>query len=239
MRAFGGEKNKTKKINMLQKSGFVEIKVNERNIAFKFGMNAFGMFTEIHNVTLSQMQNMLEEGSISALRDIIYCAAYVAEKAAGHEVDFNKFTVGEWIDEMDEQDFELILKAVKSAKIMGKGVQEVTEKKSNPEEVDWDDLLSFGICELGLKPWEFWRLTFAEYNLMCEGYFIREAREWERTRYLAYCIIKTAPVEDKLNDVTDLMKLKTDPEDDIEYDDDYFKTSDEVKEMLDRLRKNN
>ena len=42
-----------------------------------------------------------------------------------------------------------------------------------------------GYGALNLKPDEFWDLTFAEFNLMVEGYKWREEREWERTAQLA------------------------------------------------------
>lgn len=91
-------------------------------------------------------------------------------------------------------------------------------------------MLSFGICELGLKPWEFWNLTFAEYNLICEGYFKRETRAWERTRYLAYCML--LPHYKDLKSPMDLMKLPNDVEETTEYPDDYFKTPEEVEELI-------
>lgn len=46
-----------------------------------------------------------------------------------------------------------------------------------------------GYGALNLQPDEFWSLTFAEFNLMIEGYKWREEREWERTAQLAAWIM--------------------------------------------------
>lgn len=38
--------------------------------------------------------------------------------------------------------------------------------------------------EMGLRPWEFQRMTPAEFTQAVEGYHRRQEREWERTAWL-------------------------------------------------------
>jgi hypothetical protein len=44
--------------------------------------------------------------------------------------------------------------------------------------------LAFAQGELGLKPWEFWELTWPEYDDCRSGYGLRQEREWDRTRHI-------------------------------------------------------
>lgn len=39
--------------------------------------------------------------------------------------------------------------------------------------------------ELNLHPEVFWDLSIAEFEVKCEGYFLRIDREWEQTRFIA------------------------------------------------------
>jgi hypothetical protein len=41
---------------------------------------------------------------------------------------------------------------------------------------------------LGLKPWEFWELSWPDYNRICAGFYHRQELEWERTRWLGALI---------------------------------------------------
>ena len=84
---------------------------------------------------------------------------------------------------------------------------------------------------MGLKPWEFWALTFGEYDLLCEGYFTRQTRDWERTRFLAWAMLTPHTEPGKNLELTDIMKLPTDPAP-ITADPDYFKTTEQIDEIL-------
>ena len=50
---------------------------------------------------------------------------------------------------------------------------------------------------MGLKPWEFWRLTPAELEEQVEGYKAREERAWYRTAWLA-CYVLAPHTKKKL-----------------------------------------
>lgn len=41
---------------------------------------------------------------------------------------------------------------------------------------------------MGYKPWEYYRLTFREYNSAVTGYFTRLSKEYEHTRAICYVI---------------------------------------------------
>jgi len=118
---------------MNKKSGYIEKKIGENIIPFKFGMNAFAKFCELQNINLAQMGIVLQPNLpalLSAMRDLLYSAAYAAIKSEGKEVTFTPETVGDWIDEMPQSDFNEILETMQSAKLMGNSLSQVVEKKT-------------------------------------------------------------------------------------------------------------
>lgn len=50
----------------------------------------------------------------------------------------------------------------------------------------WDEVEAFCYGELGLKPYDYYRLTFREYILMRDGYQVKRSRDFEHTRLICY-----------------------------------------------------
>lgn len=55
--------------------------------------------------------------------------------------------------------------------------------------------MDFALGELGLRPDEFWALSWPEYDAACRGYQTRQVREWERTRQLGEWMAAFAGVD--------------------------------------------
>lgn len=53
----------------------------------------------------------------------------------------------------------------------------------------WADVLDYCIGEVGLKPDEFWRMTWKEVETACNGYQVRLARSREMDRFIAAVLI--------------------------------------------------
>jgi len=47
-------------------------------------------------------------------------------------------------------------------------------------------LIKFAVGELGLTRWEFLQLRWDEYSYMCDGFFKKHEREWEKYRWVTY-----------------------------------------------------
>jgi len=90
----------------------------------------------------------------------------------------------------------------------------------------WEILFDIG-AELNILPNEFYDLTLSEIENYYYAYQIRQSKEWEKTRFLAY--ISSIPYRDKNKPFTqyDLLELMTDP------------TDEEKKEMAEEQRKEN
>ena len=110
----------------MMKAGYTEKQIGKAKIALKFGTNAFAELCEMHD--RSDM-NAIDEilNSASGVRDLIFCAGKVASLAAGKDFKFNKYQIGDWLDEMSEADYADILKTMRSTRVLGQGVE--VEKK--------------------------------------------------------------------------------------------------------------
>ena len=75
---------------------------------------------------------------------------------------------------------------------------------------------------LRLKPDEFWKLTWAEYEIMCEGHANEAERllreRWETTRWMTFYLlnIQIGKKKDKLRRLTDLVRFPWDAKRDYE-----------------------
>jgi len=65
--------------------------------------------------------------------------------------------------------------------------EQIPEGKKGSK-VKWEDILSYAFGEMGLRPWEFYRMTMAEYAIMCNGYFWKRWRPDEYVRLIVYTI---------------------------------------------------
>jgi hypothetical protein len=57
-------------------------------------------------------------------------------------------------------------------------------------------VVAFALGELGLRPAEFWDLTFSEYLCMAEGYHRRQVLDWHHTRWLGTILLNVNRGED-------------------------------------------
>lgn len=121
---------------MIKKTGFIEIKIGTRKVAFKFGMGAFAKFCEIQNVSLAQIGDVLDESSpyqVSALINLLYSAALYGERKQNRPTDFEPEDVADWLDDITPKDLVKILETMGQARIMGKGIDQVEQKKTVPK----------------------------------------------------------------------------------------------------------
>ena len=76
-------------------------------------------------------------------------------------------------------------------------------------------MLAFATGGLGLKPVEFWRLTWAEYEVMCDGYAKEQNKRyretWETVRWSTFHLVNIhIAKKDKLKRLTDLVRFPWD-----------------------------
>lgn len=86
--------------------GEVEVSIGGRLRLIKFGTNQLALFTQKHNLQLSEVSFGMEQ-----IRDLIWSGLVAGAKKRNEPVDFDEWTVGEWIDDLQQSEFNRIIEA--------------------------------------------------------------------------------------------------------------------------------
>lgn len=94
----------------------VEVLIGGKTRLFKFGINQLAIYSQKHNLSLSEV-----EMGMSQIRDLFWSALVAGAKKKKEEIDFDEWDVGEWIDDMMQEDFDKVVEAMNNATPQEKG----------------------------------------------------------------------------------------------------------------------
>jgi hypothetical protein len=113
-----------------KKRGYIDIKVGNKNRTLHFSMNFWSEFTEQLGISLADIGGAFQNGiSIKGLRALVYSAILANDQEKGNEIDYNLFTVGAWLDELDAEKINEIVEVMLQSKILGNSLNGETEAK--------------------------------------------------------------------------------------------------------------
>ena len=113
-----------------KKRGYIDIKVGNKNRTLHFSMNFWSEFTEQLGISLQDIGGEFQDGiSIKGLRALVYSAILANDQENGNEIDYNLFTVGAWLDELDAEKINEIVEVMLQSKILGNSLNGETETK--------------------------------------------------------------------------------------------------------------
>jgi hypothetical protein len=113
-----------------KKRGYIDIKVGNKNRTLHFSMNFWSEFTEQLGISLQDIGGAFQDGiSIKGLRALVYSAILANDQENGNEIDYNLFTVGAWLDELDAEKINEIVEVMLQSKILGNSLNGETETK--------------------------------------------------------------------------------------------------------------
>ncbi len=101
---------------MSKVKGQKKVKIGGKLRPIKFGTNATHLFCQKRGIKLKEFNELFAAEKLanleidgSEIRDLIYSGLAAACLSLGEEVDFNEWTVGDWIDDLDESGLAEIL----------------------------------------------------------------------------------------------------------------------------------
>jgi len=113
-----------------KKRGYIDIKVGNKKRTLHFSMNFWSEFTEQLGISLAEIGGAFQNGiSIKGLRALVYSAILANDQENGNEIDYNLFTVGAWLDELDAEKINEIVEVMLQSKILGNSLNGETETK--------------------------------------------------------------------------------------------------------------
>lgn len=116
-----------------RKRGYYTLKLGGKNRTLHFSMNFWANFTEAQGVTLDQIGEIFSQGlSLSAIRDLIYSALLANDQENNNEIDYNKFTVGAWLEDLTGDQLNDIVAALMETKLLGNDLNMGVERNPKP-----------------------------------------------------------------------------------------------------------
>jgi len=87
--------------------GEVEVEIGGQKRLLKFGINTLAIFSEKSGKGLEELSF-----GVADLRGLIWAALYTGARKQGTEFEADEWTVGEWLDDIDEDQFNLIMRTI-------------------------------------------------------------------------------------------------------------------------------
>jgi hypothetical protein len=116
-----------------RKRGYYTLKLGGKNRTLHFSMNFWANFTEAQGVALDQIGEIFSQGlSLSAIRDLIYSALLANDQENNNEIDYNKFTVGAWLEDLTSDQLNDIVAALMETKLLGNDLNMGVERNPKP-----------------------------------------------------------------------------------------------------------
>jgi len=103
-----------------RKRGYYTIKLGGKSRTMHFSMNFWANFTESLGISLDEIGAIFEGGvSIKNIRALIHSALLAFDQEENNEIDYNKFTVGNWLADLEASKLEDIVSVMLESKILG------------------------------------------------------------------------------------------------------------------------
>jgi hypothetical protein len=118
---------------MNKKRGYYTVNIGGGDRVMRFNMNFWAEFCDTLNIKLEQIGEVFDGGvSLSAIRAIVYSGLITFDRENAKQIDYNIYTVGSWLDDMDAAELENIVNAMMQSRILGNdlnmGIQRSGEK---------------------------------------------------------------------------------------------------------------
>lgn len=109
--------------------GYIDINVGGKKRTLHFSMNFWSEFTEQMGISLQDIGGAFENGiSIKGLRALVYSAILANDQENGKNVDYNIYTVGTWLDDLQPDSINEIVNTMLESKILGNSLNQQAVK---------------------------------------------------------------------------------------------------------------
>ena len=103
-----------------KKRGYYTIKMGGKNRTMHFSMNFWSNFTDDLEIPLDKLGEIFTDGiSLSTIRSLIYSALLANDQENKLLIDYDKFDVGVWMDDLQAEDLDKIVAAMMESRILG------------------------------------------------------------------------------------------------------------------------
>jgi len=117
-----------------KQKGYIDIEIGGKKRTLHFSMNFWSEFTEQLGVSLQDIGQAFENGiSLKGLRALIYSAILANDQEQNNNIDYNIFTVGSWLDDLETDKINAIVETMMQSKILGNSLNNQPQKPGKPK----------------------------------------------------------------------------------------------------------
>lgn len=117
-----------------KQKGYIDIVIGGKKRTLHFSMNFWSEFTEQLGVSLQDIGQAFENGiSLKGLRALIYSAILANDQEQNNNIDYNIFTVGSWLDDLETDKINAIVETMLQSKILGNSLNIELDKTGKPK----------------------------------------------------------------------------------------------------------
>ena len=103
-----------------RKRGYYTLKLGGKNRTLHFSMNFWANFTEGLGVSLDEIGDVFSKGlSLTAIRKLFYSALLANDQENNNGIDYNEFTVGNWLEDITPEQLNEAVEVLTESKILG------------------------------------------------------------------------------------------------------------------------
>jgi hypothetical protein len=114
-----------------KKRGYIDITVQGKTRTLHFSMNFWAEFTEQLGISLQDIGSVFQNGiSLTGLRALVYSAALANDLENNNDVDYNIYSVGTWLDDIDAETINKIVETMIESKILGNSLNNNDNKQA-------------------------------------------------------------------------------------------------------------
>ena len=114
--------------------GYIDINVGGKKRTLHFSMNFWSEFTEQLGVPLHEIGDVFTKGiSIKGLRALVYAGILANDQENGNEIDYNIYSVGTWLDDLEAETINDIVNTMLESKILGNSLNAEAKPVGKPK----------------------------------------------------------------------------------------------------------
>jgi hypothetical protein len=129
-------------MEVTQKRGYCQLNVGGKIRTLHFSMNFWAAFEQASGFSISEIDKVFSSGlSLSSMRALVYSGLLAYDQENGNEIDYTIYTVGDWMEDVDQNQLTLIVNTLMQSRILGNdlnaGVRRNVEKSTkNPKPIN-------------------------------------------------------------------------------------------------------
>ncbi len=122
-----------------KRRGYCQLELGGKIRTLHFSMNFWAAFEEASGFKISEVDKVFGSGlSMATMRDLVYAGIIAYDQENNNEIDYNKFSVGAWMDDIDQKSLETIINTLMESRVLGNDLnagvrRNVSKSTKNPK----------------------------------------------------------------------------------------------------------